>query len=126
MKNNITKMAKELLMISEDIEFRFDYSKEPEKERNLLSVNDFEICIFEQTWGSTCLGFGGVGGQAMTAANTYVFVPVMCNQDCFVYFGGRFAYSCPWCEDVKEDILGHCMKSVAQSGRYRRNKGERE
>lgn len=44
---------------------------------------------FPQTWGSTALGFGGIGGAAMTTAQTYV---VLANGSVFVYFGSRFAY----------------------------------
>lgn len=44
---------------------------------------------FPQTWGSTALGFGGIGGQAITTAQTYV---VLANGAIYVYFGSRFAY----------------------------------
>lgn len=37
-----------------------------------LRYPQFEINVFLQTWGSTCLGFGGIGGQAMTSAYTTV------------------------------------------------------
>ena len=87
MSNKLTKMAKELLIIESDLWFRFN----PDKDRHVC-IDDFEVHMFEQTWGSTALGFGGMGGQAMTTANTYVFVPVTCNQNAFVYFGGQFAY----------------------------------
>lgn len=48
---------------------------------------------FPQTWGSTALGFGGIGGAAMTTAQTVVVftygAPI---GKAAVYFGGRFAY----------------------------------
>ena len=44
---------------------------------------------FPQTWGSTALGFGGIGGSAMTTAQTYV---VTVQGRVLVYFGSRFAY----------------------------------
>lgn len=44
---------------------------------------------FPQTWGSTALGFGGIGGCAMTTAQTYV---VTVQGRVLVYFGPRFAY----------------------------------
>lgn len=52
---------------------------------------DCEIGMFRQTWGSTALGFGGIGGQAMTPAYTVI---VSCDRSraSAVYFGGRFAY----------------------------------
>lgn len=113
MSNKLTRMAKEILAIESDLLFRFDYSA---GERP--TVNDFEIYIFEQIWGSTALGFGGMGGQAMTAANTYVFVPINVNQLCFVYFAGEFAYAAPYSEVLMEDVQKHHMEPVNQRGKY--------
>lgn len=48
------------------------------------------VTMFEQVWSSTALGFGGVGGQAITSAYTVV-VEGPCADFC-VYFGGRLAY----------------------------------
>lgn len=50
-----------------------------------------EVMMFPQTWGSTALGFGGIGGQAITTAYTVI---VSCDQSgaSAVYFGGQFAY----------------------------------
>ena len=47
------------------------------------------IGMFRQQWGSTALGFGGLGGQAITDAYTYI---TKCNGEYFVYFAGMFAY----------------------------------
>jgi hypothetical protein len=47
--------------------------------------------MFPQTWSSTALGFGGIGGQAITSA--YVCIIESNLVGCFaVYFGGRLAY----------------------------------
>lgn len=46
--------------------------------------------MFPQTWGSTALGFGGVGGAAMTPAYTVVVQGPGGEQ--VVYWSGRFAY----------------------------------
>ena len=56
------------------------------------SLNDITVySMFIQTWGSTALGFGGIGGQAITSA--YVVVIESSLLGVFaVYFGGRFAY----------------------------------
>ena len=116
MSNKLTETALDLLLIEKDILYRMDYSKEDKHFR--VGVDDFAMYIFEQTWGSTALGFGGIGGQAMTTANTYVFVPVTCHQNCFVYFDGRFAYQAPWSKSFMEDVRNHSMKSVNQSGFY--------
>lgn len=51
---------------------------------------DCDVVMFSQVWGSTALGFGGIGGAAMTSAYTViVFGP---SGDAAVYFGGRLAY----------------------------------
>ena len=112
MPNQLTEIAREVLSIESDIPYRFDCSKEKP------TVNDFEIYTFEQTWGSTALGFGGYGGQAMTSARTYVFVPIYCNQKCFVYFGSRFAYAVPYSNVLMEDINKQQMEPVSQCGKY--------
>ena len=114
MSNKLTEMAREILSIEADLPFRFDYS-----DNSHPTVNDFELHTFEQTWGSTALGFGGVGGQAMTSARTYVFIPITCNQKCFVYFGGRFAYAVDYSEKFMEDVYNENMESVAMAGKYR-------
>lgn len=116
MSNKLTDTALDLLLIEKDILYRMDYSKENKHFR--VGVDDFTMYIFEQTWGSTALGFGGIGGQAMTTANTYVFVPVTCHQNCFVYFDGRFAYQAPCSKSFMEDVRNHSMKSVNQSRLY--------
>lgn len=45
--------------------------------------------MFPQTWSSTALGFGGIGGQAITQAYSIV---IECNGEYAVYFGSQFAY----------------------------------
>lgn len=113
MSNKLTKMAKELLAIEEDMPFRFERLNP-----GMVKVDDFEMITFNQIWGSTALGFGGVGGQAITEARTYVFIPMISGHKCLVYFGDRFAYKAPYCEALKEDIRNHQMASVAESGKY--------
>jgi hypothetical protein len=56
------------------------------------SIDDLEWFGWPQTWDSTTLGFDGVGGRAITTAQTVVV------KDPFTgaiatYHGGRFAYS---------------------------------
>ena len=115
MSNKLTRMAREILAIEADLPYRFDYS---DKSNPIL--DDFELHTFEQTWGSTALGFGGVGGQAITSAITYVFIPISINQKCFVYFAGRFAYAVDYSEKFMKDVLDCDMASVAESGKYKR------
>ena len=113
MSNKLTEMARELLAIEADLPFRFKY-----KEKPYPTIDDFELYTFEQVWGSTALGFGGIGGQAMTSARTYVFIPIHCNQKCFVYFAGRYAYAADYSEKFMEDVLNNNMAAVYESGKY--------
>jgi len=56
------------------------------------SYDEIQVyAMFPQVWGSTALGFGGIGGQALTTAYTIV---LYCSQigKFYVYIGGRFAY----------------------------------
>ena len=118
MSNKLTKLALDLLLIERDLPWRLDHSKDDP--RYPPTVDDFEVRVFEQTWGSTALGFPGIGGQAMTSAPTFVFIPNGCNQKCFVYFGGRFAYAADWTPKFIEDLRAGNMVSVSRSGRYRK------
>ena len=109
--SNLTHMARELLSIDEDIRFRF-------KNRD-TKIDDFELFNFEQTWGSTALGFGGIGGQMITSARTYVFIPMSCEEDCFVYFAGKFAYSVPYSKKFMDDVRGGNVVAQYKCGKYR-------
>lgn len=113
MSNKLTQMTREILSIEADLPYRFDYNEKPHP-----ILDDFELHTFEQVWGSTALGFGGIGGQTMTSARTYVFVPVNCNQKCFVYFAGRFAYAVNYSQKFMDDVLKGNMASVAMAGKY--------
>ena len=111
--NQLVGIARELLAIEADLPYRFDYLNERP------TIDDFELYTFNQIWGSTALGFGGIGGQAMTSARTYVFVPVTCNQKCFVYFGGRYAYTADYCDNFREDLRNQQMVAVNLAGKYK-------
>lgn len=85
--------------------------------------DELEVVMFPQTWGSTALGYGGLGGSAMTGA--YTIVITYHNYVC-VYFGcGRLAYSLDYSkmspegrENFHSDLQAHTMAAVAQSGKY--------
>ena len=111
--NQLVRMASELLAIEADLPYRLNYDKERP------GIDDFELYTFSQTWGSTALGFSGIGGQAITQARTYVFVPVACEQKCVVYFAGRFAYTADYTERFREDLRNHSMAAVAFAGKYK-------
>jgi hypothetical protein len=55
------------------------------------SDTDCEVhAMFSQTWGSTALGYGGIGGAAMTPAYTVVIAGP--EGHLAFYWNGRFAY----------------------------------
>lgn len=113
MGNQLTRIAREILAIEEDLPYRFDYKKQ-----DRVSINDFELYTFDQVWGSTALGFGGVGGQAMTTARTYVLVPEDGVQNCFIYFAGKYAYEVPYSDVLMADIQRQSMEPVSKKGKY--------
>lgn len=115
MPNKLTEMASELLAIESDFPLRVNRDKLHGKP---ITVDDFQLITFEQTWGSTALGFNGVGGQAMTSANTYVFIPEVDDEKCHVYFAGRFAYSVEYSDVFMEDVRKHRLEPVWKKGKY--------
>lgn len=80
---------------------------------------DFEMYSFEQIWPSTALGFGGIGGAAMTAAQTYVFIPKQKTDKCFVYFGSSFAYIADYAENFYKDLQKHQLLPVYKAIKYK-------
>ena len=55
------------------IQERFFNNIQDELIQNNIHYPEFEvISVFSQTWGSTALGFGGIGGQAITSAYTTI------------------------------------------------------
>lgn len=72
------------------------------------------LTAFTQSWGSTALGFEGLGGQAFTDALTVV---LQSTENYYVYFGGKFAYSVevPGCTQFIKDLRMQCLISVADA-----------
>ena len=65
--------------------------------------------MFVQTWSSTALGFGGIGGQAITSAYVCIIESNLVGGYA-VYFGGRLAYVIDRPnEKFIEDIQRHRM-----------------
>jgi hypothetical protein len=74
--------------------------------------------MFPQTWSSTALGFGGVGGQAITSAYTVIIESEQGLGFC-VYFGGRLAYRIQKPNDhFYGDIIHQRMAQVSESSKY--------
>ena len=76
--------------------------------------HDVEVIMFPQTWGSTALGYGGMGGASVTSAYTVVIRDhdIHC-----VYFGeGDLAYQINYGEltpagreQLRADLASHMM-----------------
>lgn len=81
---------------------------------------DFEVsAMFTQTWGSTALGFGGIGGSAMTTSYVVVLQSHLTGEY-LVYFGSRFAYKLVRPNrKFFEDIAASNMADVRSHGRYK-------
>lgn len=54
-----------------------------------ITEDDLEWESWGESWGSTALGFGGIGGQAITKAQTTVVLNIY-NDVVLVYLGNRF------------------------------------
>jgi hypothetical protein len=72
--------------------------------------------MFPQTWSSTALGFGGIGGQAITSAYTII---LECNSEYAVYFAGQHAYTVQQPTDkFFRDLDKRCMLEVSRRAAY--------
>lgn len=83
-------------------------------------AQEIEVCaMFPQTWESTALGFGGIGGAAMTTAYTIALRGPQ--GDVLVYFVGRFAYrvSKPN-ETFSSDLSSFALCGVDEHQKYER------
>lgn len=103
------------------LERHINFAKEKEPEAFEKYYPDVEMRMFPQTWGSTALGFGGVGGQAMTSAYTIVVIDDISGY-CSVFFGERLAYSIKNpAQTFFDDVAKERMESVNGKGKYIRN-----
>ena len=96
-----------------------DPSKNKTKKRRPCIYDIQNVVTFSQMWGSTALGFGGIGGAAMTNALTVCIEGPM--GDWCVYFGGRFAYRIERPnEQFRADMLNWRMSDVGSSRKYKK------
>ena len=90
--------------------------------RRPYSGRDFWVyAMFPQTWGSTALGHGGMGGAAMTTAYTIV-LECPTTQEYLVYFGGQYCYTVSRrsknLELFREDLGNHNLASKRNCEKY--------
>lgn len=86
------------------------------------------INMFSESWPSTALGFGGVGGQAFTDAYT-VIIEDTYTLEFSVYFGGRFAYKVTdpnriFYHDVQMHDMSKVLEHKARYAREQPNESE--
>lgn len=72
-------------------------------------LDNWSVLSFPQTWSDTSLGYGGVGGQMITSAQTVIIHDHSC---AFVYIGGGLAYYLPnpsqkfWVDVASQNVKG--------------------
>ena len=101
------------------IQERFLNSIQSDLIQNDLRYPEFEIIdVFSQDWGSTALGFGGIGGCAITSAYTTIIENVDLGYVA-VFFGERMAYIIKYPnEKFVEDVKKRKMCSVSSCSKY--------
>jgi hypothetical protein len=73
--------------------------------------------IWQQVWSSTALGFGGIGGAAMTTSDVVLIQGSM--GDVCIYFSGRLAYHIRRpSEKFWSDAAAHRMVDVSEASEY--------
>lgn len=108
-----------------DPNLRFDDGKGPGEwvARRPMS-DEVRVSMFPETWSSTALGYGGIGGASMTPAYTVI---VSCHNMSCVYFGcGQLAYLIDHRTQSKEgraaltaDINGRHMARCGEERKYK-------
>ena len=101
------------------IEERFwNHIQDTETYKNYRFAPEFNLYTYPQWWSSTALGFGGIGGQALTQAYTTVIVDEK-TKYAGVFFGNELAYAIlnPN-ERFWDDLNMKNMKSCDESNDY--------
>ena len=119
--NPIESLAKSLYTaildnnILPDIEYEYQTPKQRQegvegtvKKRRPYDY-EVEVVQFQQTWSSTALGFGGIGGQAFTSAYTTI---VILDKYCAVFYAGGYAYTVENTEVFWNDVKEHRVESI--------------
>jgi hypothetical protein len=93
----------------------------PARRRPHFDQDFWVYCMFAQTWGSTALGHGGMGGASVTTAYTIV-LECRATQEFLVYFGGQMCYKVsrrsPNIAVFIEDCKNHQLVSKSKSEKY--------
>lgn len=113
-----------------DIEYEkrdWEEYKKTQKDIRILAkrrptTRDFEVyAMFPQTWGSTALGHGGMGGASVTSAYTIV-LHCYATSEFLVYFGHEMCYkvnrNSSKLEVFLEDIKNQNLAAKRESSKY--------
>lgn len=111
-------------LTGDDGDFVFDETDTKQAEhliKAFLGPNpSFEYYSFPQHWPSASLGFGGLGAQAQTTANTSVFVDLQGEHSkALVYFRQQFAYETKLTPAFWQALDKRSMPAVAQRMRLK-------
>lgn len=86
--------------------------QDPEPKYRRPHEGEVSVYSFPQSFSSTTLGFGGVGGQAFTTAQMTI---VICGSNACVYVNGRLAYKInTYNEKFWQDLSDHNMRTAMQ------------
>ena len=129
--SKLVKMAKELLIIDEDLAGRLDYIRWREESKQLRGdvKNYYELYTFERRldadekksakykYVQSDEGERRVDETRtypLVTQRTYVFVPKqeLPDEMCFVFFGSRFAYAVPYSEEFMNDVKAHNVADI--------------
>lgn len=96
----------------------------PKNIMDSVKYPEFDFNMFSQIWGSTALGFNGIGGRALTKAYTTVVEEM--NLNIYgVFFGDRLAYAVENPNNLFfYDLDHHSMKAVYESFKYNNTDAE--
>lgn len=72
------------------------------------NMGDIEVCMFVETWGSTALGYDGVGGQAMTSAYTVVVMDEIGSVACVYWGGGGLGFKTENQKEIRQILDRRC------------------
>ena len=82
-------------------------------------IDEIEIYVFPQMWGSTALGYSGIGGSAMTGSHTIIFYNTYTG-NVMLSYGARFIKLNTPNRLFFEDISKGRIESECKLSKYRR------
>jgi hypothetical protein len=82
------------------------------KDNKISESQILDMVAFTQLWSSTSLGFGGIGGSAMTTGLTTIYIiPSTKTTDGWVFFNSGFAYKAEIDDTFLKDMEKRYMPS---------------